>query len=441
MEENKNNVLLAAEPNPTPTTKRRIKKAKLRRKIISILLSAVLFGSVASVTSYGVNMLLPEKNDMLSQENQQHSLLKTVSASENNSSQNLNVSDIAEAMMPAMVSITNVSAEEVQDYFGMFNRGQSMEEKVESNGTGIIIQENDSELLIATNYHVIENAETLSVCFVDTQVCEASVKGYDPDNDLAVIAIKLADIPKETKSKIQVAQIGNSDELKVGEQVVAIGNVLGYGQSVTTGIVSALNRQINTSDSVMIQTDAAINPGSSGGALVNMSGQVVGINSVKIASTSIEGMSYAISMTAATPIIEDLMQRSTREKVAEANTSYLGISGQDVTSTIETQYGIPQGIYVTNVGSGSPAEKAGIQKEYVVTHFDGIQVTGMSNLSNRMDYYAAGETVEIIVQVPNGNSYTEKVLSVTLGSASDKQNSQTSQYNNNYNNFRGQVGL
>lgn len=340
-------------------------------------------------------------------------------------------------MMPVMVSITNVSVEEVQSYFGMFGRGQTMQQEVESSGSGIIIGENDSELLIATNYHVIEDAKTLSVCFVDNQVCEASVKGYDPDNDLAVIAVKLTSIPDETISEIQIAKIGDSDALEVGEQVVAIGNALGYGQSVTTGIVSALNRQIDTSDAVMIQTDAAINPGNSGGALVNMDGEVIGINSAKFASTEVEGMGYAISTNAATPIIEDLMNRTTREKVSEEKASWLGITGQDVTSAIEEQYGIPQGIYIASVTQSSPAEEVGLETNYVITHFDGVRVTGMSNLKNRPEYYAAGETEEITVQVPNGSTYTEKKLTVTLGSASEANTNQTGRIPNGTESPRG----
>ena len=434
MLESKNNEIMEAEPFEATVQKNHAPKSSWRKKGIAIILSAALFGSVASAAFYGVGMLWPEETETVASGNQQSSVLKTVTVSSDRiaSSQSLDVSDIAEAVMPAMVSITSVSVEEVQSYFGMFGGGQSMEEEVESSGTGIIIGENDSELLIATNYHVIEDAETLSVCFVDNQICEASVKGYDPDNDLAVISVKLADIPDETSGEIAIAEIGDSDALEVGEQVVAIGNALGYGQSVTTGIVSALNRQIDTSDSVMIQTDAAINPGNSGGALVNMSGEVIGINSAKFASTEVEGMGYAISMSAATPIIEDLMNRATREKVSDENASYLGISGQDVTSEIEEYYGIPQGIYVTNVAAGSPAAEAGLEAKCVITHFDGIRVTGMSNLSNRMEYYAAGETVELTVQMVNGNTYTEQVLTVTLGAASEAQSNQTNPFNGSF---------
>lgn len=268
MLENRTDEMLEMEPVPvqaveTPIQKNQAPKGKWVKKGMAIMLSAALFGSVASAAFYGAGKLWPEETETvvngnwLSEETEAvvagsspQATLKTVSASGDGtvSSQSLDVSDIAKAVMPAMVSITNVSIEEVQSYFGMFGRGQAMEQEVESSGTGIIIGENDSELLIATNYHVIEDAETLSVCFVDNQVCEASIKGYDPDNDLAVISVKLAEIPEETSGQIAIAEIGDSDALEVGEQVVAIGNALGYGQSVTTGIVSAMNRQIDTSD-------------------------------------------------------------------------------------------------------------------------------------------------------------------------------------------------
>ena len=236
-------------------------------------------------------------------------------------------------------------------------------------------------------------------------------------------------------NEIKVATIGNSDSLKVGQQVVAIGNALGYGQSVTTGIVSALNRQIDTTDAIMIQTDAAINPGNSGGALLNMNGEVIGINSAKFSSTEVEGMGYAISITTAIPIIEDLMNRITREKVDEENASYLGIRGEDITSTISKAYNIPQGIYITSVDNDSPLKEAGITTKSVITHFDGIKVTSYSNLENRLKYYAAGETVEITVQVIEGNEYVEKTVEITLGYASEHNNYSGNQGNYGYRSF------
>ena len=411
----------------------------LSKKICSLVLCGLLFGAAAGAGLWGVNRVLPggtaaetaaAPQESFAQEaavpkESKTAQIAAVSFSANNSmaAQTLDVSDIAENMMPAMVSITNISVQEVQSYYGMFGRGQSRLQESQSSGTGIILGENDSELLIVTNNHVVEDATTLSVCFVDDQVCEATVKGTDPDNDLAVIAVKKSDIPDETAKVIQAAVIGSSDELKVGQQVVAIGNALGYGQSVTTGIVSALNRQIDTTDAIMIQTDAAINPGNSGGALLNMRGEVIGINSAKFSSTEVEGMGYAISITTAMPIIEDLMNRTTREKVPEEDASWLGINGEDITATISASYGIPQGIYVTSVYIDSPVREAGITANAIITHFDGIRVTSLSNLENRLQYYAAGEAVELTVQVLEGNEYVEKSLEITLGQASEHQSS------------------
>ncbi|MBO4366140.1 MAG: trypsin-like peptidase domain-containing protein [Clostridia bacterium] len=410
------------------------------KKFVAVLLCGLLFGAAAAGAFAGVTALL-NSGSQTQEESQgtkrDHGLnemsavttpvtdLDTVSYSDSGTtlSQSLDVSDIAEGMMPAMVSITNISVQEVQSYFGMFGYGRSQMQQSTSTGTGIIIGQNDSELLIVTNNHVVEDATTLSVCFVDNEVCEASIKGTDPDNDLAVIAVKLADIPGETGETIKIAKLGDSDLLKVGQQVVAIGNALGYGQSVTTGIVSALGRQIDTTDAIMIQTDAAINPGNSGGALLNMDGEVIGINSAKFSSTEVEGMGYAISITTAMPIIEDLMNRTTREKVSEEDASYLGIRGEDITSTMSASYGIPQGIYLTSIESGSPFDEAGITVKCVLTHFDGIRVTSMSNLENRLQYYAAGETVEVRVQVLQGNEYVEKTFTITFGRASEHRSS------------------
>ena len=310
------------------------------------------------------------------------------------------------------------------------------EQEVESQGSGIIIGQNDEELLIVSNNHVVEGAEILSACFIDNQAYEASVKGTDADNDLAVIAVKLSDISEDTMSQIKVAQMGDSDALKVGEQVVAIGNALGYGQSVTTGIVSAVDRQVGSSDSEngFIQTDAAINPGNSGGALLNMNGEVIGINSAKLASTEVEGMGYAIPISYASPIIEDLMNRVTRAKVSEDQASSLGISGQTVDSTIAQTYGIPQGVYVGEVKEGGAAEKAGIVTGSVITKFDGISVKTIDELKNQLTYYAAGETVEIIVKVADNGQYVEKTLTITLDHAQTTANSQSGRQQGNMQN-------
>ena len=352
--------------------------------------------------------------------------LQTATASGNGTvdSQSLDVADIAEGAMPAIVAITNKSVQEVQSYFSMFGRGAGVQEQeVESQGSGIIIGQNDEELLIATNNHVVADADTLSACFIDDQAYEAAVKGTDVENDLAVIAVKLSDISEDTMSKIKIAEIGDSDSLKVGQQVVAIGNALGYGQSVTTGIVSAVNRQVGDSDSEngFIQTDAAINPGNSGGALLNMQGQLIGINSAKLASTEVEGMGYAIPVSTASPIIENLMNRTTRTKVSEDQASALGISGQTVDSNTSKTYGIPQGVYVAEVNQGSAAEKAGLQAGSIITKFDGTSVQSIEDLKSQLTYYAAGETVEITVKVADNGEYVEKTLMITLDKAQNAQ--------------------
>lgn len=346
--------------------------------------------------------------------------------------------------MPSIVSITNKSVQEVQNYFSMFGYGgQAQEVESTSVGSGIIIGKNDTELLIVTNNHVVEGADTLSASFIDNSVYEATIKGTDSDNDLAVIAVPLSSISDDTMSQIAVAAVGDSDSLKVGEQVVAIGNALGYGQSVTTGIVSATDRTLSSSDSAdsnalisstvttketptYIQTDAAINPGNSGGALVNMKGEVIGINSAKLASTEVEGMGYAIPITRVSSIIEELMNETTRTKVADSQKSSIGIAGITVDSNINAAYGIPAGVYVASVTPGSGAEAAGIRKGDVITKFDGKTVSTIQELKEKLQYYAAGEAVSITVQSPGeGGIYTEKELTITLSSAQSSEESQS----------------
>ena len=412
----------AEEPAAVAASGSAAKKRELPRKICAVVLSAALFGSVASAAFYGVNKFLGGSSSSTVYSISNGSTIKTTSVADGS----LDVSTVASENMAAMVSINTVSVEEVKNYYGMFG-GQSSSQETQSSGSGIIIGQNDTELLCVTNAHVIDGADTISVCFVDGSAVEASVKGSDTDNDLAVISVKLSDISDDTKSQIKVATIGDSSSLKVGEQVVAIGNALGYGQSVTSGIVSGLNRQLDDSNISMIQTDAAINPGNSGGALLNMSGEVIGINTAKAAATEVEGMGYAISMSDAMPVIKELMTKTTREKVSDENASYLGISARDISSDMSSAYGIPEGIYVTSVASGSAAEKAGIAEQSVITKFDGVSVSTVSALESRLEYYAAGETVEVTLQVNTGSGYTEKTVSVTLGSASEKQLSSSSQ--------------
>lgn len=339
------------------------------------------------------------------------------------------VEDVAAAVMPAVVSITNRSVTEVQDIFSRLygGRGGTYEYESESAGSGIIIGENDTELLICTNYHVIENADEITVGFVDDSIYSAELKGGDQSNDLAVVAVNLDDLSDDTLSQIKIAQIGSSDDLAIGQQVVAIGNALGYGQSVTTGIISALNRtiQLDTYTAEMIQTDAAINPGNSGGALLDMNGRVIGINSAKAAETGVEGMGYAIPISNAEPILEDLMNRETRtEVVDESESAFIGITGEAVSEEMASLYGIPEGIYVTEVSEDSPAQDAGIQRGDVITKFEGSSVTTMDQLRDQLQYYAAGETVTITISQAHDGVYEEQDVEVTLGALADYQQAQ-----------------
>lgn len=438
---------------------------KLAKKIGAITLSAVLFGSVAAGSFQAVNYFSPvskttNSSSQTSKSNSSSaSLLKTTTTSDSSNKGSLDVSDITTSAMPSIVAITNKSVQEVQDYFSQFGfrgQGQTQTQETESQGSGIIIGKNDTELLMVTNNHVVEGADTLSVCFIDNKVYEANVKGTDAENDLAVIAVPLDSISDDTMSQIAVASIGDSDSLKVGEQVVAIGNALGYGQSVTTGIVSAVNRALsnNSSDTqdsnsssddsssaTYIQTDAAINPGNSGGALLNMNGEVIGINSAKLASTEVEGMGYAIPISRVSDIIDNLMNQTTRTKVDSDKQGTIGIKGINVTSDVQEKYNLPEGIYVSEVTSGSAAEKAGITSGSVITKFDGKSVTDIESLQDLLQYYKAGETVELTLQVPDSDSYKEKTVSITLGSKSATSSDSNSQPERNENsNDRQQSG-
>ena len=437
---------------------------KLAKKIGAITLSAVLFGSVAAGSFQAVNYFSPfskttnSSGSTTSNNSSSTSLLKTTAVSGSSNTGSLNVSDITTSAMPSIVAITNKSVQEVQDYFSQFGfggQGQTQTQETESQGSGIIIGKNDSELLMVTNNHVVEGADTLSVCFIDNQVYEAAIKGTDPENDLAVIAVPLDSISDDTMSQIAVASIGDSDSLKVGEQVVAIGNALGYGQSVTTGIVSAVNRTLSSdssdtqdsnsssddsSSATYIQTDAAINPGNSGGALLNMNGEVIGINSAKLASTEVEGMGYAIPISRVSDIIDNLMNQTTRTKVDSDKQGTIGIKGINVTSDVQEKYGLPEGIYVSEVTSGSAADKAGITSGSVITKFDGKSVNDIESLQDLLQYYEAGETVELTLQVPDGDSYKEKTVSITLGNKSDTSSDGNSQTERNENSNDRQQG-
>lgn len=427
------------------------KMKQMIKKGASIGLCAVLAGGLAAGAFEGVNRLTGwnQPREVVAAEKEDTKLTLTKSESDSGESEDakeestkeegtsgtenkgyLDVSDIAAEAMPSVVSITTKTIEEVQNYYGMFQGygyQQPEEYEVEGSGSGIIIGKDDSELLIATNYHVVEGADTLSVCFVNDEASEASIKGFDEDRDLAVVSVSLDDIDDDTMDAISIARIGSSDDLVVGEQVVAIGNALGYGQSVTTGIVSAKNRRMNsesgtfqTDDSEnrrginLIQTDAAINPGNSGGALLNMDGEVVGINSAKLASTEVEGMGYAIAISDVADVLERMMNEEPRELLADGEHGVLGITATTVSEEGISVYGIPEGAYIKEVTEGGAADQAGIVANSVITEFDGKSISSIEQLKSRLSYYEAGEEVEVVVQVPDGNSYKEETVTVTL---------------------------
>ena len=375
----------------------------------------------------------------------------TADAAQSVSAQTGSVSDVAKAAMPTVVAITSVSIQEIPNYFHAFGfgYGDTQQYSSEGSGSGIIVGENDDELLIATNNHVVDGATTLSVCFAGNDVVNAEaetvnmssesdsdgdvnvedavsakIKGTDETNDLAVVAVQKSDIPEDTLSQIKIAQLGDSDSVEVGEQVVAIGNALGYGQSVTSGWISALNRSISTSDGTtsdgLIQTDAAINPGNSGGALLNMQGEVVGINSAKYADSAVEGMGYAIPISKAQPILENLMNRQTRDKVEDdSKAAYLGVTSADLSMEAIQMYDMPEGAFVIRVDKDSAAGEAGIQKGDIIVSFDGQTVSGREDLENKLAYYEAGESVDVVVSRADNGEYVQKTISVTLGNRSD----------------------
>lgn len=324
------------------------------------------------------------------------------------------VTEVVENVMPSVVSITNIYTETTSFW------GQNFSSEAQSSGSGIIIGENETELLIVSNYHVVQDADTLKVQFINDEVFDAQVKGSDSNMDLAVIAVALADLDADTKEAISIAKMGDSESLKVGEPAIAIGNALGYGQSVTTGVISALDRQIEISEDgstsgELIQTDAAINPGNSGGALLNVKGEVIGINSNKIGGSAIEGMGYAIPISSAQPIIENLMTKETKSKVDEERKGYLGISGINVTNDVSQMYGMPEGVYVTQVYDGTAAKNAGMLNGDIITGFEGSTVGSMEDLQGYLEYYEVGESVEVTIMRASGGEYTEQTLTVILG--------------------------
>ena len=390
------------------------------KKIAALVMSGILFGCVAGGTMVGVNALsnrlLPgetaqETIGQVSQETQADAGTKTQASIGND------VSSIVEKAMPSVVAINNKMIYTQNNW--LFGQQQY---EVPSSGSGIIAGQNDTELLIITNNHVVEDSEELSVTFIDNQSVKAAVKGTDSDSDLAVIAVQLSDIPEETRKQIKAADLGDSDSLKLGQGVVAIGNALGQGQSVTVGYVSALNREVKAEDQTsrtLLQTDAAINPGNSGGALLNMNGELIGINEAKYSSTQVEGMGFAIPISKAEPILQNLMNLTTRYKVSDDEAAYIGINMADVSADVSQNYGIPTGVCIMSVVDGSPAADAGFKKGDVITTFDGRSISNAKGLKETLTYYAAGETVDVTVQRADNGEYKEVTLTLTLGSAAD----------------------
>ena len=401
---------------------RRIKKAA-KTSMCAVLAGAVVlggFGAAGKMMDFHVASVQAAED-----EGEKLTLLKKDNTEETNAKGALDVADLVEEAMPSVVSISTKSIQEVQDYFSMFGlygyAPRTQEYEVTGGGSGIIIGRNSDELLVVTNYHVVQGATELACCFVDNNAYKGVVKGYDAEKDVAVVAVSLDEIDKETLKKISVAKIGDSDELRVGEQILIIGNAMGYGQSVTTGIVSAKNRQldehanlIKDEDGVnLIQTDAAINAGNSGGAMLNMDGEVVGISSSKVVSNGVEGMCYAIAISDVADTLETIMNQETREKVGE-NHGVLGIKATTVSEEAHQLYGIPEGVFIAEVDDDSAAEKAGLDEQTIITKFNGMTVRGIQDLLDMLEYYEPGEDVEITVAEQDGREYKEKDYTVTL---------------------------
>lgn len=406
------------------------------KKTAWIVLSAVLFGTVAGTVMTGVQIAssgmvsqffaivssdekLPEQGEELLPEpfpgGNIPGILPEVPAVPAPAT---DVSQVVEEAMPAVVAVASTAVYQMPDFgFGWFFGGGSQSYEVPSSGSGIIIGENNTELLIVTNNHVVQDTVSLKITFVDDTAVDAAVKGTDPDTDLAVISVPLDQIPQETKEKIAVARLGDSDGLKVGQGVIAIGNALGYGQSVTVGYVSALNREIKTSDGntrVLLQTDAAINPGNSGGALLNMKGEVIGINAAKYSSTEVEGIGYAIPVSGVQDILDELMNRKTRSEVAEEKRGYLGIQGTTVDEDAAAAFGMPKGVYVYKILKDGAAADSRLREKDIITKLDGMTVKSMQELQKFLKGYETGETIELLVQRQEDGQYKEIQIPVTL---------------------------
>ena len=401
------------EETPKPKKNRKVPKP------VKLVCAGVAFGLVASATFQAGNYVGTKVFGTTATSGKTAKTAQTVDGAKlTTSSSSTGTSDIAtiaKNAMPSIVSITNMSVQEVQSFFG----GTQQQEST-SVGSGIIIGQTDSELLILTNNHVVEGNEKLTVSFVDNESVEANVKGTDSTKDLAVVAVKISDVKDSTMDEIAVATMGDSSKLEVGEQVVAIGNALGYGQSVTSGIVSATERTLDGYEGgTLIQTDAAINPGNSGGALLNSNGEVIGINTAKVATDSVEGMGYAIPISDASDTIQNLMNQETKTKVSEAEQGYLGIQGVDVSDESAKMYNMPTGVYISDVVKNGGAQQAGLTKGSVITGLEGTTISDMNSLKEQLQYYRVGDKVKVTVQVPGNNGeYTEKTVEVTLGSKS-----------------------
>ncbi|WP_368261734.1 S1C family serine protease, partial [Blautia wexlerae] len=426
---------------PSGPSGHRRNQNSFQKKAGATIALAVIFGLVAAVVFQAANFaadrfLNTGKSSVQIKTTDSVDLQETASDDSTadkvlSDSENGTVAAVAQASMPSVVAITTVSVQEIPSFFGY----SSHQYKSASTGSGIIVGDNDDELLIATNNHVVDGATTLSVCFIGDDVANAEtetvnagdngdlnvedavsakIKGTDADNDLAVVAVKKSDIPEDTLNQIKIAQIGSSDDLAVGQQVVAIGNALGYGQSVTSGWISALNRTISTDDGTnstgLIQTDAAINPGNSGGALLNMKGELIGINSAKYADSAVEGMGYAIPISKAKPILEELMNRETREKVDSSKKGYLGVSLANLTTEAIEMYNMPTGAFVRSVENDSPAQEAGICKGDIIVKFDGQKVSDGDDLLDKLQYYKSGEKIEAVIARATNGEYEENTI-------------------------------
>lgn len=437
---------------PSGPSGHRRNQNSFQKKAGATIALAVIFGLVAAVVFQAANFaadrfLNTGKSSVQIKTTDSVDLQETASDDSTadkvlSDSENGTVAAVAQASMPSVVAITTVSVQEIPSFFGYSSR----QYKSASTGSGIIVGDNDDELLIATNNHVVDGATTLSVCFIGDDVANAEtetvnagdngdlnvedavsakIKGTDADNDLAVVAVKKSDIPEDTLNQIKIAQIGSSDDLAVGQQVVAIGNALGYGQSVTSGWISALNRTISTDDGTnstgLIQTDAAINPGNSGGALLNMKGELIGINSAKYADSAVEGMGYAIPISKAKPILEELMNRETREKVDSSKKGYLGVSLANLTTEAIEMYNMPTGAFVRSVEDDSPAQEAGICKGDIIVKFDGQKVSDGDDLLDKQQYYKSGEKIEAVIARATNGEYEENTIELTLGTRPDNE--------------------